>query len=98
MQDKELLRAAIADPNFNEYDVAAIRKELLLTRAYITKELTTTFCGYLLAFSAGAAIVFSPLSDLGKGYLTLIASPSSVVALFKSGKLEEIISTSVRKK
>lgn len=96
--DNELLKAAIADPVFNEYDQAAIKKELMLTRAYIAKELSSALCSYFLAFGAGVAIVFSPLSDISKGYLTLIASPSSVIALLKSGKLEEIVSATTRRK
>lgn len=96
--DKELLKAAIADPEFNAYDQAAIKKELMLTRAYIVRELGYTFMAQALSFVAATAIIFMPLSELTKGCLTVIASPSAAVALFKSGRLEEIITHTKRKK
>lgn len=96
--DKELLNAAISDPAFNEYDHAAIKKELMLTRAYIARELGYTFMAQFLSFVAAVAIIFMPLSELTKGYLTIIASPSAAVALFKTGKLEQIISQTKKKR
>lgn len=98
MDNKELLKAATNDPEFNAYDEAAIKTELMLTKAFIIKDLFMACVPQLLSSLVVFVIIFVPLSEISKGYLTVIASPAGAASFFRQGKIEELLRRSGVKK
>lgn len=98
MDNKDLLKAATNDPEFNAYDEAAIKAELMLTKAFIAKDLFMACVPQLLSSLVVFFIVFAPLSEISKGYLAAIASPAGAASLFRQGKIEDLLRLSGEKK
>lgn len=89
MEDNKLLEIASKDQVFNEYDKAAIKKELWLTKAFIVKELAVSTLSQMISLISILGIFFLPLNEIQSLSIAGIASPSAALLINKNGQLEK---------
>lgn len=93
VQENKLLEAALTNEEFDAYDVAAIKKELWLTKAFIIKDLFKVIApqiiagGSVLAITAGSFFGFMDTPTTVS--IAAAASGSSATLFKKNDELEK---------
>lgn len=93
--DNKLLEAAMTDEDFNAYDVAAIQKELWMTKAFIVKDLSKILVPQLISGLSvvllAAGSFFGFMNDVTTISIATTATGTGATLFKKNDELEKQI-------